>query len=125
MKTKRPTSLLIALVLLALLSLGNLALPLFPGVPPLVTYGAIVLGIIGLGAAFGLWRLKRWGMILAIIVSVLNALSAAPGIAEAPNVLKVLSALNVVLSIVLIVLVVLPSARRAYAAERVSGTVVR
>lgn len=99
MNTKRPVTLTIAIILLALLSLGNLALPLFPGVPPLVTYGAIVLG-----------------MILAIIVSMLNALSAASGIAEAPNMLKVLSTLNVVLSIVLIVLVVLPSARSAYAA---------
>ncbi len=118
MNTKRPVTLTIAIILLALLSLGSLSLPLLDP-PPLVTYVAIVLGIIGLVATFGLWKLKRWGMILAIIYSVLQVLSGAAGIVEAPNVLKVLTAVTVVLLIVIIVLVVLPSSRRAYAAERV------
>lgn len=118
MNTKRPVPLTIAIILLALFSLGSLSLPLFGHPPPPVLYGAIVLGILGLVAAFGLWRLKRWGMILTIIYSVLQVLSGAAGIGEAPNVIKVLTAVTVVLCIVLIVLVVLPSARRAYAAER-------
>ena len=117
MNTKRPVTLTIASILLALLSLGSLSLLLFRP-PPLVTYVAIVLGISGLVAAFGLWKLKRWGMILAIIFSVLQVLSGAAGIVTAPDVLKVPTALTMVLSIVVIVLVVLPSARRAYAAER-------
>ena len=121
MNTKRPVTLTIAIILLALLSLGSLSLPLLDP-PPLVTYVAIVLGIIGLVAAFGLWKLKRWGMILAIIYSVLQVLSGAAGIVEAPNVLKVLTAVTVVLLIVIIVLVVLPSSRRAYAAERARVT---
>jgi hypothetical protein len=119
MNTKRPIPLTIASILLAFLSLGSLSLPLFGHPPPLVTSVAIVLGILGLVAAFGLWKLKRWGMILAIIYSVLQVLSGAAGIVGAPNVLKVLTIVTVVLCIVIIVLVVLPSARRAYAAERV------
>lgn len=123
MNTKRPVTLIIASTLLALLSLGNLPAPFFPGadkIPPPVVYGAVVLGIIGLVTAVGLWKLKGWGMILAIIVSVLNALSAAPGIAAAPNaLLHVLATVYVALSIVMIVLVRLPSARKAYAAEQV------
>lgn len=118
MNTKRPVPLTIASILLALLSLGDLSLPLFGHPPLLITSGSIVLGILGLVAAFGLWRLKRWGMILTIIYSVLQALSGVSGITEAPNVIKVLTAITMVLCIVLIALVVLPSARRAYAAER-------
>lgn len=117
MNTKRPVTLTIAIILLAILSLANLALLLLR-VPPPVIYVAIVLGICGLVATFGLWRLKRWGMILAIIISVLNALADALGIATAPDVIKVPTALDMILSIVVIVLVALPSARKAYAAER-------
>ena len=119
MNTKRPVPLTIASILLALLSLGSLALPLFGDTPPLVTSVAIVMGILGLVAAFGLWRLKRWGMMLTIIYSVLQILSGVAGLLTAPNVIKVLTTVTVVLCIVLIVLVVLPSARKAYAAERV------
>ena len=36
-------------------------------------------------AAAGLWMLKRWALWLTIVVSVLNILSAAPGLAFAPN----------------------------------------
>src|SRR5215472_14326854 len=108
MNTKRPVPLTIASILLALLSLGSLALPLFGDTPPLVTSVAIVMGILGLVAAFGLWRLKRWGMMLTIIYSVLQILSGVAGLLTAPNVIKVLTTVTVVLCIVLIVLVVLP-----------------
>lgn len=122
MTTKRPITLTIAITGLSLLSLGNLPIPFEPGsdkIPPPVVYGAVIFGIMGLVAASGLWKLKRWGMILAIIVSVLNVLSSAPGIVAAPNaLLHVLATVYVVVSIVIIVLVVLPSARKAYASER-------
>ncbi len=129
MKTKRPTSLLVALILLALLSLGNLVFLFLPGtnnIPAAIVYSGVVAGVIGLVAAFGLWKARRWGMILTIIVSAFNMLSAAPGVLVAPNPgLQVTAGAYVALSILIIVLVVLPSARQAYAAERVSGTVVR
>ena len=129
MNTKRPTSLIVALVLLALLSLGNLVFPFEPGtntIPPAIVYSAVAAGVIGLVAAFGLWKARRWGMILTIIVSAFNMLSAAPGLSAAPNPgLLVTAGVYVVLSALIIVLVLLPSARKAYAAERVSGTVVR
>ena len=129
MNTKRPTSLMVALVLLALLSLGNFVLLFEPGanqIPAVIVYSGITAGVIGLVAAVGLWRTRRWGMILTIIVSAFNLLSSAPGVLAGPNPgLQVLAGAYVVLSAVVIVLVVLPSARRAYAAERLSNTVFR
>ncbi len=129
MNTKRPTSLMVALVLLALLSLGNLVFLFIPGtnnIPPAIVYSSVVAGVIGLVAAFGLWKARRWGMILTIIVSAFNMLSAAPGLLVAPSPgLRVTAGLYVALSVLIIVLVLLPSARQAYAAKRVSGTVVR
>ena len=64
MNTQRPLPVTIAAILMALISLVGLPGPLLPGseeVPPVVIYGGIVLGIVGLIAAVGLWMLKKWG----------------------------------------------------------------
>lgn len=64
MNTKRPVTLTIAVMLLALLSLWHLPAPFFPGldqVPPPVIYGDVVLGITGLFATFGLWEAQTLG----------------------------------------------------------------
>jgi hypothetical protein len=116
----RPTSVTAAAVLLGILSLLNLLGPLLPseGVPAVVVYGGIVLGIVGLLAAGGLWVLKRWGVWLAVVVSALNLLSAAPGIPFGPNAaLRVAATVTVVVSALIIVLVVIPASRRAFAAS--------
>jgi hypothetical protein len=81
----RPTPVTVAAVLLALLSLVNFVPLPMEGVPAVVVYGALVLGVVGLVAAAGLWLLKRWAAWLAVAVSALNLLSAAPGIAFAPT----------------------------------------
>ena len=118
--TQRPTTVTVAAVLLALFSVLNLISMLLPafsdGVPAIVVYGSAVLGLLGLVAAYGLWTLKRWGVWLTIILSVLNVLSAAPGIAFAPTTLLFIAALVTVVAYALIVvLVVMPASRRAYA----------
>ncbi len=119
MTSQRSLTLTLAAVLLALLSLLSLALPLMaaPGGPPtFVVIGAVVAGALGLVAAVGLWLRQRWAAWLAIIVGVLNALGAAPGIAIAPNLgLRIGATATVVGLALLIVLVLLPSSRRAYA----------
>jgi len=107
----------IAAILLALLSLANLFSPLFlvGGPPAFVIYLSVVLGVAGLLAAAGLWMLKRWSLWLTIIVSVLNILSAAPGLAFAPTpTLRVLATIGVVGFALVVVLAVLPRSRRAY-----------
>ena len=118
MNTQRPLPVIVATILMALISLVGLPGPLLPGseeVPAVVIYGGIVLGIVGLIAAVGLWTLKKWGFWLAIVVSVLNILSAAPGVAFADEAaLKAFAAVGVLVPALIIVLVVVPISRRAY-----------
>src|SRR5829696_3083105 len=109
-----------AAVLQVLLSLANLASPLFPleGVPEFVVYLGVVLGIAGMVTSAGLWMLRKWSVWLTIIVSGRNLLSAAPGMAFAPHIaLQVAAAVTVVVSTLIIVLVVLPTSRRAFVAS--------
>lgn len=117
MDTQRPLPVVIAVALSALFSLLNLVSPLFPseGVPAFIIYLGVVLGVVGLIAAAGLWRLKRWALWPTIIICVVNILSAAPGIAFAPNAaLRVGALVGVIGSALIILLVVLPNSRRAY-----------
>jgi uncharacterized membrane protein (DUF2068 family) len=115
----RPPAVTVAAILMALISLANLVAPLAPGseeVPALVNYGGIVLGIVGIAAVVGLWMLKKWSLWLTVVVSVLNLLSAAPGVFVAPNVgLQVAATVGVVVPALIIVLVVLPTSRHAFA----------
>jgi hypothetical protein len=120
MNTKRPTTVTIGTVLLALFSVLNLAFPLFAstgpeGVPALIVYSGVVLGVVGLVAVAGLWTLKKWSLWLTIVVSVLNILSAAPGLVFAPDPGLLVSAIVTVVGLALIImLVMLPTSRRAY-----------
>jgi uncharacterized membrane protein (DUF2068 family) len=116
MKPSRPGILITAAILLGLASLLSLATPLLAGPPLPVKVFAVVTGLIGLLAAYGLWNAKRWGMIVAIIVSVLNALSATPGLIAQPSPPALIGAgVTIVLAVLVIILTVLPSARQAYA----------
>jgi hypothetical protein len=116
----RPLPVTVAAFLIALSSLLSLPGPLLPGsegVPEVVLYSGIVLGIVGLVAAVGLWMLKKWSLWLTIVVSVLNILSAAPGVALAPNAaLQAAATIGVLVPALIIVLVVLPTSRRTLAA---------
>ncbi len=120
MNSTRPMSLVVALALLALMGVGHLFVPFVPDaakIPAFVVYGDVVLGLIGLVAAIGLWRLKQWGLVLSLIILALNIVSAAPGMFAAPNVgLQVVTAVYALLSLVSIALLGLPSARTSFAA---------
>ena len=116
----RPLPVTVAAILLALISLLSLPGPLLPGsegVPSVVIYGGIVLGILGIVAVVGLWTLRRWSIWLSVVVSALGILSAAPGVAFAPNAtLQAAATVGVVIPAIIIVLVVLTPSRRALAA---------
>lgn len=56
----RPTSVTVAAIMLAVISIVNLVPKPTEGVPAVVVYGVLVLGVAGLVAVAGLWRLRRW-----------------------------------------------------------------
>jgi uncharacterized membrane protein len=116
----RPQSVIVAAILLTLLSLFGFPWPwmlLFPGAeqpPAFVIYTGLVLGIVGLVVAVGLWMMKAWSYRATIIVCVLNLFSGAPGIVFGPTAgIRVLSAVLEVVALLIIVLVMRPSSRRA------------
>ena len=116
MKTSRPLVLVLATILLVLISLGSLATPLLAGPPVVVKVLSVVMGLLGLFAAYGLWNRKRWGMIVAIVVSAINALSGVPGLFVQPNLPATIAAsVGIAISLLIIILTVLPSARAIYA----------
>jgi uncharacterized membrane protein (DUF2068 family) len=78
----------------------------------------IVLGIVGLVAAFGLWMLKKWSYWATIIVCVLNILLDVSGLAMVRTVALETAIVVQILGFALtIVLVVLSSAQRPFAAS--------
>src|SRR5215203_2141316 len=118
MPTRTP-SVNVAIILLALGSLLNVITPWIPimgGIPAVVVYAGVVLGVLGLVGALGLWMLKRWALWLSILVSVLNILAAAPGmLGAAPSTtLRVLATVGVVGFALVILLAVVPSSWRAH-----------
>ena len=117
MDTQRPLSVTMAIVLLALLSLGNLLTPVISeGTPASAVYLLFVMGVLGLAGAAGLWKLRRWALWFTIAVSILNILAAAPGLVFAPDpTSRALATIGVVGFALVILLVVLPNSRRAYA----------
>ena len=118
MNTKRPVPVTVAVVLLALLSVLNFISPLLPtDYPTMVLFLGGALGVVGLLAAAGLWQMRRWGLLLTIIVSVLNILLAAPGIFAEPHATgKLLAGVTTVGFALIIVLVMRSNSRRAFAA---------
>ncbi len=119
----RPLAVTVAAILLVLLSLFDFPFPwllLFPGAeepPAFVIYSGVVLGIVGLVVAVGLWMTKTWSFGATIVVSVLNLLLGAPGVVLGPTAgIQVTTAVMEVVAALIIVLIVLPGSRRALAA---------
>ena len=128
----RPQTVTVAAILMALFSVMNFPGPwwyVFPEVmeqtPTFIIYSGIVLGIVGIVAAIGLWMLKTWGFWLTIVVCVLNILLSlpAPAMVQSGGLLALI-AIQTIGFILVVVLVVLPTSRRALAAtERPSSRV--
>jgi hypothetical protein len=84
-----------------------------------VLYSSIVVGIVGLIVAIGLWMMQTWSFWATVIVCVLNLLLGAPGVVMAPTAaLKVAIAVKEVeFALIIALVVVLPSSRRAVVAS--------
>ena len=118
----RPQTVTAAAILMALFSVMN-----FPGpwwylvpeameAPTFILYSGIVLGIVGIVAALGLWMQKTWSFWLTIVVCVLNILLAlpAPAMVQTGGLLALI-VVQTIGFILVVVLVVLPTSRRAFA----------
>lgn len=117
----RPLPVTVAALLLVLLSLTNLPLPwssIFPEAqepPAFILYLGIVLAIVGLLAAAGLWMLKRWSVWATVVVCVLNFVLAVLGMEEVTSPgLQTAIVATAVVAVLIIVLVMLPASRRAF-----------
>ncbi len=115
----QPPPVIIAMVLLALLSLTNLLQGeqvveqvILGGKPTAADFLPLVVGVLGLVGAWELWMLKRWALWLVIIVCVLNILMNAPELTSPFT--AIYAAIYIVLFALIILLVVLPNSRRAY-----------
>ena len=84
--------------------------------PYFVVMLGVILGVVGIVAAYGCWKQMRWGVILTIIANLYGGLSAAPGILIAPtNPLFVSAIVTVLISVVIIVLCLWPDRKLATA----------
>jgi uncharacterized membrane protein (DUF2068 family) len=121
----RPQTVTAAAILLALFSLMNFPGPwwyVVPGAmeetPMFIIYSGIVLGIVGIVAVVGLWRLSTWGFWLTIVVCVINILLSVPApVMVQSGGLLALIAVQTIGFVLVIVLVVLPTSRRAWTAS--------
>jgi hypothetical protein len=118
----RPLSVNIAAGLLVLLGLFGFPFVwtlLFPGVeepPAFVIYSGLVIGILSLVVAVGLWLMQPWSYWATIVVCVLNVLSTLPGAILGPTAgIKVLCVVLALAAVLAMVLVVLPTSRRVLA----------
>jgi len=76
----------------------------------------IVALALGMVAAIGLWKQKKWGAVLAIILAALLLLTSFSGLLRFFSLLVFGEALfKVVLALAVIILLLLPAARKAYA----------
>jgi uncharacterized membrane protein (DUF2068 family) len=86
--------------------------------PAAIVYVSIVLGILGIVAAVGLWMMKPWSLWATIIVCVINILLNVFGLFAVPTfALQAFTAVQGLGFILALVLVVIPTSRHALAAS--------
>lgn len=126
MRTKRPTQLIITsflLILSALLSWGIVLVKINEGDPGLAILVAVGVlgGALNLVAAAGVFVAKRWGIWLAIVLSVFGIFSSISGFVLWDALLKGLCTVGAAMDVLVLVLMLLPSARQVYGAEQVGN----
>jgi hypothetical protein len=76
----------------------------------------ILILVLAIVAAIGLFKTKRWGAILAIVISILMILLAIPSMIRIFSAIVLIENLvRILLAVAVIVLLFLPAARKAYA----------
>lgn len=114
----RPATVTAAVALLVFKAIVGNAFFVLPGADD-VPGSVIVLGIVGtvvaLFGAWGLWNLRRWGAILAFVLTLFDFLTSLPGLFAADS-NWVVGAIIVFapISLAILALLALPVSRRAY-----------
>jgi hypothetical protein len=65
--------------------------------PYAIVIGGVIVGLIGVVAAYGVFRTQRWGVVLTLILMVINGLFSLPGIPFGPTVFDKVSAVVTVI----------------------------
>ena len=114
---RRPATVTAAGALLVILGLGALLpVPGMEDIPRAILLVGYAFAALKLVAAAGLWWCKKWAAILGFVVVLIDALSAAPGLFDAPTaVLQVYIIVGLAMSLAVLVLLVLRASRQAYA----------
>jgi uncharacterized membrane protein (DUF2068 family) len=121
----------IAAALAGLLSLANtiVALTLLPQGSDKINHSSnqppyavilieVVIGLVGIVAAYGVFRTQRWGVILTLVLMVINVLISVPGIPFGPTTFdKVSSAIALLVSAAVIYLLLRRDTRAKAKAE--------
>lgn len=99
-------SLVNTIVALVLLPQGSAKIDHSSNQPPYaVLLVEVVIGLIGMVAAYGVFRTQRWGVIVTLVLMVVNVLISVPGIPFGPTALdKVSSAAALLVSAAVIYL---------------------
>lgn len=88
---------------------------LFRLIRPVTISLDIVLLVLSVVAAIGLFKSKRWGAILAIVLAVLLILLAIPGLLRIFSAMVLIENLvRILMAVAVIVLLLLPTARKSY-----------
>jgi hypothetical protein len=114
----RPATVTAAVLLTVFGQLASIPFIFAPGADEIPAFAIVigaVAGVLSLVGAWGMWNLRRWGMILTFVLTALNTLTAIPGLFEPPSgwILGELIAL-IPVGFAILVLIALPSSRRAF-----------
>ena len=84
------------------------------GPPYFITVINFILAILGFVSVYGVWRVQKWGVVLAIVVSALNVLTSLPAILFAAILpLRIIGAVSVIWAGAIIVLLLRPTKKPA------------
>ncbi|MEO9254364.1 MAG: hypothetical protein ABI305_02405 [Tepidiformaceae bacterium] len=120
-RVERPATIVWAVAIIVVGNLANFFIPLLPNTGD-IPGAALVVGdiasVITILLCLPLWQCRKWGAIAVTVITILNTLTAAPGLLDPPSGTVVAIILTTIpLAIVPIWLIWHPSSRRAYRAR--------
>lgn len=88
--------------------------------PPLFLLIGFAVAVLGIVSAYGVWRNRKWGVILTIVLRALDGLAALPGLLFAPKLTWYIAAwVGVLSAITVIALLLWPKSKPATASRAV------